>query len=207
MTIAQSYVFCPKIDILNKFNTEGLAYVVFKDDRIFEKKLKEKCSSKELTQYFANYIQESFPKLNIIFLRDSQFDEESIENSITYKIEIKRYDATFYTGMYVSYSKFLVEIHNNRNGHKIYKYECNGKGSQFNALGYKSGKIASNSSFSHAFIEFVTIFEDGVKGNLISPSSITQTKAERLRELKKLLDEGNLSQEEFDVEKRKILND
>ena len=37
------------------------------------------------------------------------------------------------------------------------------------------------------------------------PSGLDKTKADKLRELKKLLDEGVISKEEFEVEKKKIL--
>ncbi|MCL6258213.1 SHOCT domain-containing protein [Aquiflexum sp. TKW24L] len=37
------------------------------------------------------------------------------------------------------------------------------------------------------------------------PSGLDKTKADKLRELKKLLDEGVITQEEFEIEKKKIL--
>ena len=205
LIFAQSFVFCPKIDIQNKISIEGDAYIVFKDSRIYEKKLKEKCSAEELINSFSNYINETFPNMNIIFLEENQYDKEAKDKNITFKIELKRYDATFYSNMYDSYSKFLIDIYDYRNGHRTFSAECNGKGSQFNMLGYKSGKIASNSSFKRAYVEFVTLFEAGIKGDLIETDDSFVTKADKLRELKKLLDEGILTQEEFESEKKKVL--
>ena len=161
---SQSIVFCPKIDIVNISNIEGNATIVFTDSRTYEKKLKEKCSKEELILAISNYIEQSFPKLNITFLLENQFGEKPKENEITYSIDIKQYDVTFYSGMYVSYTKLLVEIYDYRNEENIYSFECNGKGNQLNALGYKSAKIASNSGFKVAFNEFVPILEDGMKG-------------------------------------------
>jgi hypothetical protein len=163
---SQSLVFCPKIDVANISNIEGDAYVVIKDSRTHEKKLKEKCSKEELIVELSNYIEQSFPKMNITFLLENQFSEKPKENRITFKIDIAKYDVTFYTGMYVSFTKFLIEIYDFRNGEKIYDRECNGKGSQLNFLGYKSAKIASNSGFKVAFNEFTTIFENRMKGKL-----------------------------------------
>lgn len=163
---SQSVVFCPKIRIDSISNIEGDAYVVFKDSRTYAKKLKEKCSKEELILTISTYIEQSFPKVNITFLPENQFNEKSGKNKITFKIDIKQYDVTFYSGMYVSYTNFLVEIDDFRNGEKIYNSECNGKGSQFNMLGYKSAKIASNSGFKVAFNEFTTIFENRMKGKL-----------------------------------------
>jgi hypothetical protein len=41
---------------------------------------------------------------------------------------------------------------------------------------------------------------------VVQPESSVQSKADQLRELKKLLDEGIITQDEFDQEKKKILN-
>ena len=161
---SQSIVFCPKIDIINISNIEGNATVVFTDSRTYEKKLKEKCSKEELILTISNYIEQSFPKVNITFLLENQFNEKPKENRITYKIDINQYDVTFYTGMYVSYTRLLVKVYDYRNGENISSFECNGKGNQLNALGYKSAKIATNSGFKVAFNEFVPIFESGIKG-------------------------------------------
>lgn len=161
---SQSVVFCPKIDIVNVSDIEGDAYVVFNDTRTYEKKLKEKCTKEELILAISDYIKQSFPKTNITFLPENQFSEKPEANSITYKIDIIQYDVTFYTGMYVSHTNLRVEIFDYRNGENTYSFECKGEGNQFNALGYKSAKIASNSGFKVAFNEFTTIFENGMKG-------------------------------------------
>jgi len=161
---SQSIVFCPKINIVNISNTEGDAYVVIKDSRTYEKKLKEKCSKEELILEISKYIEQSFPDVNITFLPENQFSEKPQENKITYKIDIKQYDVTFYSGMYVSHTNLFLEIFDYRNGENSYSFECKGEGNQLNTLGYKSAKIASNSGFKVAFNEFVPIFENGMKG-------------------------------------------
>lgn len=163
---SQSIVFCPKIDIINISNIEGDTYIVFQDSRTYEKKLKEKCSKEELILAISNYIEQSFPEVNITFLLENQFSEKPKENEITYKIDIKQFDVTFYSGMYVSYTKLLVDIYDFRNGKNSYSFECNGKGNQLNVLGYKSAKIATNSGFKVAFNEFTPILENGIKGEL-----------------------------------------
>ena len=88
-----------------------------------------------------------------------------------------------------------------------------GNGKAFNTLGYSSGKSACNKSFKEAFDNFI-IFLEGVKNFATIPpnsESINQhtiiSKADRLRELKKLLDEGVLTQQEFENEKLKILEE
>lgn len=163
---SQSIVFCPKINISNISNIEGNATVVFADSRTYEKKLKEKCSKEELILKISNYIEQSFPKVDITFLPENKFNEKPEKNKITYKIDIVQYDVTFYTGMYVSHTKLLVEIYDCRNGKNTYSFECKGEGNQLNVLGYKSAKIATNSGFKVAFNEFIPIFENGIAGKL-----------------------------------------
>lgn len=46
-------------------------------------------------------------------------------------------------------------LFDNRNGRNIIRDTIAGEGKQFNALGNKSVKIASNSSFKRAFDKFV----------------------------------------------------
>lgn len=206
--ISQSFVFCPKFEVENEINIEGSIFLVYRDSRTYEKKLKEKCSKEEVLGIFTNYIETTYPKLKITVLGESQYTEKPVKDQITFKIDLKRYDATFYTGMYVSYTKFLVEIHDLRNGNNIMEYEFNGKGSQWNAGGYSSGKKASNNSFKRAISEFILIIEKVINGKIEQPADIAlPSKADRLRELKQLLDEGILTQEEFENEKKKILDE
>src|SRR5690606_27070810 len=203
-----SFVFCPKIKIQNTFEEKGNAYLVFKDSRIYEKKLKEKCSRAEIIQIFSDYLTAAFPKVKINLLDENQYNENPKDNGITYKIDISKYDVTFYMGMYVSHTKLNLTIFDLRNGYEKYEYEVNGKGSQWNAFGRASAKKASNASFERAFNEFISIFKDGIVGELLEQKTESFTpKTTKLRELKELLDDGVLTQEEFEIEKKKVLEE
>jgi len=205
---SQSFVFCPKIKIQNTFEIEGNAYIVFKDTRTYEKKLKEKCSKEEIILSFSDYLSTTFPKLKITLLNEAQYNDKPKDNEITYKIDISKYDVTFYTGMYVSNTKLNLTILDLRNGYEKYKYEFNGKGSQWNAFGRSSGKKASNSSFERAFNEFILTFKDGILGEFPEQKTVDfSSKTTKLRALKELLDDGVLTQEEFEIEKKKILEE
>lgn len=205
--ISQSFVFCPKIKIDNKIDIEGNISLVFRDSRTYEQKLKEKCSKEEIFTAITDFIKTTFPNMEITVLEDSQYSMEPIINKITFKIDLKKYDATFYTGMYVSYTKFLVKTYDFRDSQKKLEFEFNGKGSQFNVGGYSSAKKASRNSFNRAMNEFTLVIEKVIDGDIVQQTEkVTQSKADRLRELKNLLDEGILTQEEFDNEKKKILD-
>ncbi len=205
---SQSFVYCPKIKAENQINIEGDLFIVYRDSRTYEKKLKEKCSKEEIFAAFTSYIKTTYPKVKITVLEGNQFTEKPIKGQITFKIDFKRYDATFYSGMYVSYTKILVKIFDFRKKEKILEYELNGKASQFNVGGHSSGKKASRNSFNRAISEFILIVEKVIEGKTIQPTgTTTQSKAERLRELKQLFDEGILTQEEFNNEKKKILDE
>ena len=127
---------------------------------------------------------------------------------------MQKYDATFYTGMYIANTKFEVIIFDFRKGENIVVDTISGEGRQFNALGLKSGKIASNSSFKEAFNQFVLAIEklsqsEKKKVLVVTPlvNDNVKSKADRLRELKQLLDEKILTQEDFEKEKKKILDE
>lgn len=200
------FVSCPEINIQKQFYDEGQINIVCKDSRIYEKKkTTEKCSHAEFMQYFSNYIQESFPKLKINFLNENQFDEKSLQNIITFKIDIKKCDAMLTGYNWDSNSKFLVDVFDNRKDTKTYQFECNSKGNSFNTWGGKNAKIAINISFNLSFVKLISLVEDGLKENSIDSISVQPSKANELRELKKLLDEKVLTQEEFEIEKKKIL--
>lgn len=218
--ISQSFVFCPKIKVENKINIEGDILLVFRDSRTYEQRLKEKCSKDEVFAAVATYIKTTFPNVKTTVLEDDQYSMKPNSNQITFKIDLKKYDVTFYTGMYVSYTKFLVRVHDLRDNEKILEFEFNGKGAQFNTMGKSSGKKASKNSFNRAMNEFTLIIEKVIDGNtdfdanIVQPKEeitqqkeiVTQSKADKLRELKKLLDEDILTQEEFEIEKKKILD-
>lgn len=205
--ISQSYVFCPKGEIENQIDIEGNVFFVFRDSRTYEQKLKEKCTKEEVFAAVTNYINSTFPNVKTTVLEENQYTEQPISDQITFKIDLKKYDATFYTGVYVSYTKLLVKIYDYRKGSEIFEFEINGKGSQFNTLGYSSGKKASTKSFNRAMNEFNLVIEKVIEGNMEQQKeTVAQSKVDRLRELKELLDEGILTQEEFNSEKKKVLD-
>lgn len=212
----QSYVFCPEIQTEEKqgMNDINLS-IVIKDSRSYDKNVKEKCTKAEIFAEFVDCIKRTYPKLNLTVLDENKFLENPINGIITCKIDLQKYDATFYTGMYISTTKYEVKIFDYRNGENIIKDIITGEGKQWNAIGFTSGKIASNTSFKEAFEKFILMFDEltqsanNQKANeQITPqNNNTKSKADRLRELKQLLDDKILTQEEFENEKKKILDE
>jgi predicted metal-binding transcription factor (methanogenesis marker protein 9) len=211
----QSFVFCPdiKTEVKRDLNNINIS-LVFKDSRSFAKKVKEKCTKNEIFNEFVNCIKRTYPSIKISVLDENTFDVNPQKDSITIKINLLQYDATFYLGMYIAYTTYELKIFDYRKGEKlIVDSIIKGEGKQFNLLGLKSGKIASNSSFKDAFDRFVSLtaklsqesITEKVDSNL--NKNIPKSKADKLRELKKLLDDKILTQEEFDKEKKKILDE
>lgn len=214
----QSYVFCPKIKIEERQGlNDATISIVFKDNRVYSRRVVEKCTKTELFAEFVSCIKQTYPNVKITVLDESKFDENPAKGILTFKIDFQKYDVTFYGGMYIAKTKYEVNIFDYRNGENIIKEIIYGEGRQFNALGFKSGKIASNSSFKEAFDRFIVMLDKQLTPSAIiqktdqqvklPQNTITKSKADRLRELKQLLDEKILTQEEYDKEKKKILDE
>lgn len=200
----QSFVFCPEIKTEAKqgFNDLNVS-IVFKDSRVYEKRIKLQCPKEEIFAVFVNSIMRTFPNLKITVLDESKFDEYTEEGNVTFKINLKKYEATFYPGVYIANTNYEVILFDNRNGINIIKDTITGEGKQFNALGYKSGKIASNSSFKRAFDQFILMFD-----NLAPKRNEGFTNDEALAELKRFkekLDLQLITQDEYDKKKAELM--
>ncbi len=159
--LSQSYVFCPEIRTEPKNGLEGLnIFVAFKDSRVYEKKLVEKCTKDVIFSVFVNCIAKTYPDVNISILDENSFDQDLEEGTITLTINLLKYDATFYPGVYIANTSYEATLIDNRDGRKIFRDTISGSGNQFNALGNKSAKIASNSSFKRAFEKLILMLEN-----------------------------------------------
>lgn len=190
--------------------------IVFKDSRVYVKKIKEKCTKDEIFAEFVNGIKQTYPNMKIAAMDENNFDEEPANGVIKLQIDLQKYDATFYTGMYVANTKYKITILDYRHGKDTLEQSISGEGKHWNAMGLTSGKIASNKSFNEAFdklillldqLDQVTTVQKSNKDELSPQNNNTKSKADRLRELKKLLDEKILTQVEFEKEKKKILDE
>ncbi len=218
IVLSQSFIFCPEIQTKEKdgFKEVEISFV-FEDARLYDKKKKEKCTKEEIFEKFVECIKQTYPNMKVKVLDNKKFYEPPAKGVITVKIELTKYDATFNTGMYRSNTVYKVKMFDLRNNKEnIIEQVISGEGKQFNALGFTSAKIASNISFRAAFDNFEVLFDKFskmlnvqiVEENKVQPSIATpKSKAERLRELKQLLEEKILTQEEFDLEKKKILDE
>lgn len=217
LAFSQSFVFCPEIktEVKHGLNDDNIL-IVFRDSRVYKKSVKEKCSKTEIFAEFVSCIKRTYPNIKLTSLAENNFDENPTKGSILIKIDFLKYDATFYAGMYIANTKYEVKIFDYRNGENIIQDTVSAEGKQFNALGLKSGKIASNSSFKEAFDKFVILSDNlnqSINNQKIDKKAIpqnnsnTKSKADRLRELKQLLDDKILTQEEFENEKKKILEE
>jgi len=199
----QSYVFCPEIKTEQKQGYEGLNIsIVFKDSRVYDKKVNEKCTKNEVFSEFASCIKNTFSDIKINVLDENKFDENPAEGIITFKIDLLKYDATFYTGVYIANTKYEVRIFD-YSGINIIKDTISGEGKQFNALGFKSGKIASNSSFKRAFDKFILMFDKLTPtrtGGFSSDEAIAE-----LKRFKEKLDLQLITQDEYDKKKAELM--
>jgi hypothetical protein len=213
----QSFVFCPQIktDVNQGFENVKVS-IVFDDSRTYEKKLKEKCTKNEIFQEFSQYIKRTFPKMQLTTLDESMFYKDPLKENMTIQVKFQKYDATFKTAVYHANTKFNVKIYFYTDKENIIEQTFEGTGSMFNALGYGSCKSALNTSFKEAFDKFVLFLSEVAKSaiNLKTTDQIlpqkfenSKSKADRLRELKQLLDEKILTQEEYEIEKKKILEE
>ena len=210
-SVAQSfYVFCPDFEIKNMVKVKGSAYFVIKDGRVLSKKHKEKrqdCNSQEILEALANSISETFPYMKIVFLDESQFNDDPKEGELTIKIELIRFDAYVKSYTWNANTDIKVNIFDNRNNDEPIEVNCKGSGKFAAIVSKGQGRTASRNSFERAFVKVIALIENEMIDKKIEGKNSFATKSDRLRELKQLLDEGILTQEEFDVEKKKILNE
>ena len=157
----QSLVFRPDIKTVERLSLKDVELsIVFNDSRVYEKKLKEKCTKTEVFDEFVNSFERTYPNAKITVLEENKFEEDPLKGNITLKIDFKKYDVTFYTGTYIANTKYEVKIFDYRNEEKmITDTTIMGEGTQVNLLGYKSAKISSNSSFKQAFDSFATMLD------------------------------------------------
>jgi len=156
----QSYIFCPEIktEVKQGLNDVKMS-IIFKDNRVYDKKVKEKCTKTEIFNAFVNCIRLTYPNIKITILDEGKFDETPLKGIVTFKIDLQKYDATFKLGMYRAITKYDVKIFDYRNEEITFNEIITGEGKQFNALGLKSGEIASNQSFKEAFDKFILLFD------------------------------------------------
>ncbi|MGA3013060.1 MAG: SHOCT domain-containing protein [Bacteroidales bacterium] len=217
---SQSFVFCPVITTTIKKGLDDIdVSIVFKDSRVYEAKLKENCTKSSIYSEFVSCFNQTFQNVKLNVLDESKFGETAVKGSITIYIDIKDYEAIFSRIQYVAKTKFdariVDRIGRDSTLQEIFSGEAIGKNKGF-SVGFKSAMVASNMSFQEAFDKFVlfmdkyarnTGLQKNVKQIQTQQNNSTQSKADRLRELKKLLDDGILTQAEFDKEKKKILDD
>lgn len=210
----QSFIFCPRIETEEKSGFEKVKVsIVFLDSRSYNKKPKDKCSKLDIIDEFTQCIRRTYPEMQLTVLQESDFYKEPSKENMTIKVKLKKYDATFSAGIYNSTTQYEVQIYAFAEKDSLIEQTVEGKGKAFNTFGYSSGKSASNKSFKEAFDKFIALLENVQALNLKLKSSepikanSLNSKAHRLRELKKLLDEKILTQEEFDLEKRKVLEE
>jgi hypothetical protein len=213
----QSFVFCPDIHtkISQSFNNAEISFVL-NDSREFQKKLKEKCTKDEIFGEFMNCIQRTYPKMQIQLLDEKKFLDPPEAGKVTIKIKFIRYECTYLPGVYRGITSYEVKIYDFRKKtDSATEQTCTGEAKESNMSGYTSGMRAANKSFKLAFDQFVQMLDtlalsfnsQNVNAKTGTQKNETKSKADRLRELKQLLDENILTQEEYEIEKKKILDE
>ena len=201
---AQTFVFCPNIEVPRIINIEDSVYIVLEDLRPKQKKLKEKCSKEELIKEVKDLFSEVF-KGKSIFKEIDEIGSIKNENRIIFNIQLKNYHTSFRQAKYYAKTIFSLNIIDSSQNQIIAYEEFRGTDSKFNTFGFKSGKIASNNSFRDAFNDMVASMESSVKKTSRPEVANQEDKYDKLKKLKVLLDDGVLTIEEFNKEKKKLL--
>ncbi len=159
--ISQSLVFFPDIKTQERLNLKDAELsIVFKDSRVYEKELNEKCTKSEIFAEFTNCLRRSYPSIKITVLEENKFEEKPIKGNLTLKIDFLKYDVTFYSGIYIAYTKYDVKIIDYRNGENIIEDTITmGEGKELDELAFKSAEISSNRSFKQAFDRITSILD------------------------------------------------
>lgn len=202
----QSFVFCPEIKTEAKQGFEGLNInVVFKDSRVYEKKLIEKCTKDQIFSAFVSCITKTYPDIKVNVLDENRFDDNPTEGIITFKIDLLKYDATAKPGwVSVANTKYIVKIFDCRNGINIIKDTIIGEGIKYNGMGFnKSGKEASDISFKQAFDKFILMFEN-LKPHRVDGFTSDEALSE-LKRFKEKLDLQLITQDEYDKKKAELM--
>jgi hypothetical protein len=214
--VAQSFVFCPHIDVDKKTVLKNATIaLVFKDSRIYEKKLKEQCYKDQIFSEFANCIKRTYPKIQLIILDESKFPDQPDSGILTIKVDFKQFEATYMPGSYHGKTIIDVGLFDYRTGDTVIQSTIRGEGKAANMVGYTSGMNATNKSFKMAFDSFIQLVDQYAASspnqNFVrtepTQKSPGKSKFDRLKELKQLLDENILTREEYEKEKKKILDE
>jgi hypothetical protein len=159
LVFCQSFITCPDIETPERKGFDDVKIsIVFDDSRTYEKKRKEQCKKDEIFEEFVNCVKRTYPNMQITVLNEKTFYENPLKGVITIKVKFKKYDVTFYTGMWVSNTTYEVKIFDERNNENIIEENITGEAKQFNALP-NSHKKASNKSFKEAFDKFILMLE------------------------------------------------
>ena len=139
---------------------------IFKGSKIFlnifvsreiTKKSKIECTDKELIDILSEIIRKTYPSASFVNLEGSEVPKDAI----TIKINIKAYEATFYTGMWHAATAYKVEIFNNLNNSNIvYNKDIESLRNFYNAFGYSTAKSNLKNCFVEANNQLFDFFKD-----------------------------------------------
>lgn len=158
------YIWCP--DKLNPNpNSEHLKDiqidVIIEDSRLLTSKIKNKCTSEELSNSVFNLIKESYP--NAIINQIMSKNKKSTNTKILIEIKITAYHATFTSPMWFAQTGFSVSISDYRKETPIeYLNDIHKEKKFFNLGGFGTAKNNLNKSFIEANIELFDFLSDNL---------------------------------------------
>lgn len=159
------YIWCP--DKLNPNpHSEQLKDiqidVIIKDSRLLTSKIKNKCTSEELTNSVFSLIKESYTNTNVNRIMSK--NNKSPNSKILIEIKITAYYATFTSPMWFAQTGFSVSLSDYRKESQIeYSKDIHKEKKFFNLGGFATAKNNLNKSFIEANIELFDFISDNLK--------------------------------------------
>lgn len=203
---SQSFVFCPEIKLDKIYETKGEIYLLIKDERTYTKKrVREKCKTEDIFGYFVNSVKTSFPKAKINEVQESDIEKLSEQKKIIIKVIFEKYETVFQVSSYGANTNYKIQIFDYLNGNTDESFRIKNFSTKWNSIGFVGAKNSLNESFKNSFTEFTEKLDEILSGKTGVKNTSTD-KVKKLRELKQLLDEGILTEEEYNKEKQKVLD-
>ena len=158
------YIWCPN-ELNPSINTELLqgveVNIIINDSRLLTSKVKNKCTSDELTKSVFDLIEDSYPNAKIKEVKSKK--EKTKDCAILIEVKITAYYATFTSPMWYAQTDFSVAIYDYRSEElNEYSKDIHKEKKFFNAGGFATAKNNLNKTYIEANIELLDFIADNI---------------------------------------------